>query len=193
MDEQSKNSFDEVMEELEPLFSKVFGEKTMNAEMRRPRHYHRDGTPYLDTPEKPAFMQWAEDMTRVTRHVANTKTMYGERLSTIFLGLDSFGEGPPILFETMLFAPGDNQRFTWGKIVTEAEKRIAEANEKYIAKHYPHNELQLRYRTEREAGDMHETLKLHCLIPPRWRHFLLATVGGWWMWKHYYEDEDDDV
>jgi hypothetical protein len=39
--------------------------------------------------------------------VATTTTPYGERLSTVFLGLDhSFlFQGPPILFETMLFAP----------------------------------------------------------------------------------------
>ena len=44
-------------------------------------------------------------------------------------------------------------------------------------KRYPHDQLQIRYATERAAKDKHEELKLQCLIPPRWRRFLLYTIG----------------
>jgi hypothetical protein len=46
----------------------------------------------------------------------------------------------------------------------------------YIKKHYPHDQLQLRYATRAEAEAKHNKLKLQCLIPPRWRHFLLGRV-----------------
>lgn len=39
-------------------------------------------------------------------HIADEK-VGGYRVSTIFLGMDhSWGEGPPLLFETMVFGPG---------------------------------------------------------------------------------------
>jgi hypothetical protein len=65
------------------------------------------------------------------RHVA--KTDFGDvRVSTVFLGLDrSFGHGPPLLFETMIFGgPFDQDKYqercsTW----EEAEAQHAEAVE----------------------------------------------------------------
>jgi hypothetical protein len=132
----------------------------------RPKYYRRDGTPYISTPEKPDFLQWAEMFENTKeRMVAVDKTLYGERLSTVFLGLDhSFEFGPhvPILYETMLFAP---------------------RSERSLKKNYPHDQLQLRYATEREASDRHEELKLQCLIPPRWRRFLLYTIGEDAAWE----------
>jgi hypothetical protein len=147
----------------------------------------------------PDFMQWAllfEE--RKERIVGNTKTLYGERLSTVFLGLDhSFlSIGPPLIFETMLFAPDPSAKlrvrnFLRPTELTDSEREQCERDKKHIAKHYPHDQLQLRYSKEREAMDMHEQLKLHCLIPPRWRGFLLGTIGGFDMWKQY-EGQDDD-
>jgi hypothetical protein len=65
------------------------------------------------------------------RHVA--KTDFGDmRVSTVFLGFDrSFGQGPPLLFETMIFGgPFDQDKYqercsTW----EEAEAQHAEAVE----------------------------------------------------------------
>jgi hypothetical protein len=47
---------------------------------------------------------WARNFEKGTnRHVALTK-LDGAEVSTVFLGLDhSFGDGPPLLFETMVF------------------------------------------------------------------------------------------
>jgi hypothetical protein len=167
----------------------------------RPMYYYPDGVPILDNELFPDFLQWAmlfeeRDGDRI---VAQTKTLYGEKLSTIWMGMDhAFGGGPPLIFETMLFAPDDMNvhrrsidglfRAMKGEEVdtSEYDKHVA-----YTQKHFPHNQLQLRYSTRHEAEDQHEALKLQCLIPPRWRHFLLWTVGRIEAWKHY-EDEDEE-
>jgi len=58
------------------------------------------------------------------------------RISTVFLGLDhNFGEGPPLLFETMVFSPGDDDGdmercSTWA----EAEVMHARFVERYRSK-----------------------------------------------------------
>jgi hypothetical protein len=158
-------------------------------EMRkRAMYYNRDGTPIVG-PD--ATLQWArmfEDSKG--RIVGRNITLYGEKLSTVFLGVDhSFmSAGPPILFETMLFAPVSDelkkaQRERLHKIA-EARKLHIEADdlelpeEKRIEKKYPHDQLQLRYATDKQAAAGHARLKLQCLIPPRWRRFLLHTIGG---------------
>jgi hypothetical protein len=77
------------------------------------------------------FMTGARWFETSDRQVA--KTDFGDvRVSTVFLGLDrSFGEGPPLLFETMIFGgPFDQDKYqercsTW----EEAEAQHAEAVE----------------------------------------------------------------
>lgn len=59
---------------------------------------------------KADLMEWAGWLEKADRHVAGT-TVGGVRISTVFLGLDhQYGDGPPLLFETMVFAgePGDD-------------------------------------------------------------------------------------
>lgn len=52
--------------------------------------------------------EWATVMDRKTRTVGKTTLPNGNRVSTVFLGLDhQWGEGQPLLFETMLF-PSDS-------------------------------------------------------------------------------------
>ena len=163
----------------------------------RPRYYHRDGQPILSNELMPDFMQWAvffEDTKG--RSIGNTRTLYGERLSTVWLGMDQgFGRGKPLIFETMLFAPeedGEKER-DWAAIrgkLDDYDKHKREERKAYVEKHYPHHQLQLRYATEGEARDKHETLMMQCLIPPRWRHFLLWTIGRDPVWSNY-EEEDD--
>jgi len=71
------------------------------------------------------LMTWARWLEKNERHVADE--MVGEtRVSTVFLGLDHrYGEGPPLLFETMVFGgPLDQEQercSTW----EEAEKMHA--------------------------------------------------------------------
>jgi hypothetical protein len=63
------------------------------------------GTYILDghKPVPAATLVWAKWFEGRSRHVA--QEMIGDvRISTVFLGLDhSFGNGPPLLFETMVF------------------------------------------------------------------------------------------
>lgn len=162
----------------------------------RPDKFYPDGSPILDDELMPAFMKWALLFETVDRVVGNTRTLYGERLSTVWLGLDhSFGFGPPLIFETMLFAPDMRderdrlRRSIRGELSAEEEAEL-ERDKAYIEKNYPHHQLQLRYSTRRQAEDRHEQLKLHCLIPPRWRSFLLGTIGGHNIWKR---DEEEDA
>lgn len=52
------------------------------------------------------LMRWAHWLETADRRVASTELEYDIWVSTVFLGLDhSWGDGPPILFETMVFGP----------------------------------------------------------------------------------------
>jgi hypothetical protein len=54
------------------------------------------------------LLEWARWMATAERHVAHD-TIDGVRVSTVFLGLDhQFGNGPPLLFETMIFGGEDD-------------------------------------------------------------------------------------
>jgi hypothetical protein len=167
----------------------------------RPRYYYPDGKPIVDNELFPDFLQWAMlfEQRDGDRIVGQTKTLYGEKLSTVWLGMDhASGGGKPLIFETMLFAPDkDNVRLRSlhglframkGEEVdtTEYDAYVA-----YTRKRFPHDQLQLRYSTRHEAEDSYSAIKLQCLIPPRWRHFLLWTIGRIEAWKHF-EDEDEE-
>lgn len=55
------------------------------------------------------LMTWATWIEKGDRIVAKT-SMGDVRISTVFLGLDhSFGDGPPLLFETMIFGGKHDQ------------------------------------------------------------------------------------
>lgn len=67
--------------------------------MNSPRHYILDGR----TPRPCDLMTWAQAFEKADRHIGND-TIGNVLVSTVFLGLDhSFGSGPPLLFETMIF------------------------------------------------------------------------------------------
>lgn len=115
--------------------------------MASPRYYRRDGTPY---PEGDAgLFEWATDFeNHAARPVATHRTLYGEKLSTVWLGLNhSFFEGPPLIFETMLFARNNR-------------------------------ELQWRYSTEVDAIEGHFRALALSFIPPAFRkHRLFRWIG----------------
>ena len=58
------------------------------------------------------WLEWAKQPFDQTKRVAETQV--GEaRISTVFLSVDhSFGEGPPVLFETMIFG-GPHASHQW--------------------------------------------------------------------------------
>ena len=66
------------------------------------------------------LLEWAEWFETANRRVARTKMWLGVEVSTVFLGLDySFGRGPPVLFETMIFGGKQDQYqaryYTWAE------------------------------------------------------------------------------
>jgi hypothetical protein len=163
----------------------------------RPKAYYPDGEPILDDELLPATLKWAMlfEQRNKERIVGQTRTLYGERLSTVWLGLDHnfFGTGPPLIYETMLFAPADRdadvEYITRFFDKTPDPEKDAGYNRRraYIAKYYPHDQLQLRYSTREEAQAMHRRLRLHCLIPPTLRAYLLGKLAGITLWQ---KDED---
>ena len=69
--------------------------------------------------EEPDLLAWARWMESADRHVRDS-SQDDRRVSTVFLGLDhSFGDGPPVLFEPMVFLGHDGieqERYcTWAE------------------------------------------------------------------------------
>ncbi len=127
-------------------------------------HYYRDGSLIEDDELMPAWEKWALlfEM-RKYRVVKHSRTLYGELLSTVWLGLEhGYDNGRPLLFETMLFAPE-----------SEGDERI-----------------QLRYTNEEDARERHYEILMQCLVPPRWRHFVLGTVFDVGTWKRWDDEEE---
>ncbi|MCB1712828.1 MAG: hypothetical protein KDH96_10220 [Candidatus Riesia sp.] len=71
------------------------------------------------------LLKWAEEFETQDRRVRLTKLPGGYRVSTVFLGIDhQWGDGPPLVFETMVFGPKgwgemDMDRYsTWDEAVS---------------------------------------------------------------------------
>lgn len=76
--------------------------------------------------------EWATQFEAADRQVAFTEIRPGLFVSTVFLGMDhNFGDGPPLLFETMTFDGGSEinceRTSTWVEAelahMTEVERR----------------------------------------------------------------------
>ncbi len=69
------------------------------------------------------LLEWGSWFETADRIVAKTQISDDIEVSTIFLGLDhSFGEGPPLLFETMIFGGSLDQEMNRYPTWDEAEK-----------------------------------------------------------------------
>jgi hypothetical protein len=88
-------------------------------------YYNRDGTPIPDA------MEWARQFEGTSsRRVARTKVTDAADpsksfdVSTVFIGLDhGFGDGPPLIFESMTFAEGDSMDEMCERYSTETQAR----------------------------------------------------------------------
>ena len=140
MDEQSKKRLDEVMDAVNEAVAGVYDSAAHAAYKRQhPMYYYPDGKPIVSDDLMDDTIKWAllfeESEERI---VGRTKTLYGENLSTVWLGMDhGFRCGQPLIFETMLFAPELGQQAKWGTIETDCEREARELREKYIKKHFP--------------------------------------------------------
>ena len=86
-------------------------------------HYILDGKTPIAIDD---LLSWARSFDRAKVHVALTD--HGDiRVSTVFLGLDhSYGDSPPLLFETMIFGgPHDEyqERYSTWDEAEEGHKR----------------------------------------------------------------------
>ena len=75
------------------------------------------------------LMEWARWFETAERHVARDE-VGGVSVSTVFLGLDhQFGNGPPLLFETMIFGGTHDQHqerySTWAEAEQGHQKALA--------------------------------------------------------------------
>lgn len=76
------------------------------------------------------LMTWAKWFGKADRHVARTVINDKVRVSTIFLGINlRFGDGPPLVFETMAFRDGeetDCDRYaTWDEAQRGHDEMVA--------------------------------------------------------------------
>ncbi|HEY4720248.1 MAG TPA: hypothetical protein VII92_00260 [Anaerolineae bacterium] len=73
------------------------------------------------------LMTWAKWFESADRHVAQDQ-IGDARISTVFLGIDhQWGDGPPLIFETMIFGGEHDQYQTRSSTWDEAEAQHAEA------------------------------------------------------------------
>jgi hypothetical protein len=118
--------------------------------VRRPViFYILEGHEPVPLPGLDAVQKWGEWLVQSgeddPRRVAFTDLGWGT-VSTVFLGIDhGFGAGPPILFETMVFAnptkPGDmpddremNRYATWDEAEAGHAEMVAEARQRFWRK-----------------------------------------------------------
>ena len=93
-------------------------------------HYILDGHEVVKADDLMSWAKWLET-SRDECRVASTG-IGDVRVSTVFLGLDhQYGDGPPLLFETMVFAPNEcycERCSTWEQAEAEHEKAVAWVN-----------------------------------------------------------------
>ena len=127
------------------------GDLASLGEVTVPLWFRRDGTPFEGS--RRTIADQVESCLRRAGYkvIGDDPTPYGERLSTVWLGLNrsSFFFSPlhrPLIFETILFKRDGSALNQW------------------------------RYSTEEEAFIGHERMLYQALVPPPLRRFL---PGGW--------------
>ena len=79
------------------------------------------------TPKPATLEQWARWFETADRHVAKDQ-ISDVGISTVFLGINHrFGDGPPLLFETMIFGGPHDQHQTRAATWDEAAQQHADA------------------------------------------------------------------
>lgn len=108
--------------------------------MSRPYKYilAEDGKTPIATDDSSEWGKWFV-RAGMKKIVAQDELPSGVRISTIFLGLDyNFGDGPPLIFETMVFpanswADGDCERCsTYNQAVEQHEKMKTKYNKEKL-------------------------------------------------------------
>jgi hypothetical protein len=119
--------------------------------LSRPMYYDRQGFPIPSDGRFPVVIMWATQMeAEATKRVALDELPDGSELSTVWLGLDHGMMGPPLIFETMRFAPGDGCRpnLPFPDPFGEPDEETG----------------QLRYTTEEEALAAHHEIRRRLVL-----------------------------
>lgn len=109
--------------------------------MEAVKHYMLDDNNEITwTEDIHVWGKWFEEASRTGRRFVKQDTLEdGTFISTVFLGVDHrfFGDGPPIVFETMIFYPkgddldwggADQWRYaTWDQALAGHDQAVAEA------------------------------------------------------------------
>ena|SRR6266516_420553 len=90
-------------------------------------HYILDGHTSVPCADLTTWGRWLQ--TAPNRVIARTTVRDGVEVSTVFLGLNHrFGDGPPLLFETMVFRDGQGEEMdrysTWDEAVAGHEAMV---------------------------------------------------------------------
>lgn len=91
--------------------------------------YILEGHTPVPVPDDDATLVWAKRFEKMDRRVAKDQ-IGAVRVSTVFLGLDhAYGDGPPQLFETMIFG-GEHDKYqercsTWEEAEAMHAKAVA--------------------------------------------------------------------
>ena len=97
--------------------------------MNRNMYYDRSGKPIT-------LLEWGsmfED--RTTKRVAETTLPDGTWISTVWFGLDHrFGDGPPLIFETMVFPSKDGLLYELDTYRYSTEEEAIKGHEEAVAK-----------------------------------------------------------
>jgi hypothetical protein len=100
--------------------------------IRGPSYYVLDADNHLVPVDMWTWAMWLEG---ANRHVADTGITSQVRVSTVFIGLDHriFGDGPPLVFETMIFGgPLDQEQWrysSWDDAETGHKAAVRKARE----------------------------------------------------------------
>jgi len=84
--------------------------------------------------EEPDLMKWARFMEDRHANIVKRETVGPSKVSTIFLGLDyQFGDGPPLIFETLVFDGKLDQQMmrysTWEEAERGHARMVAQVKE----------------------------------------------------------------
>jgi len=101
-------------------------------------YYTLEGKTPVPCHDVAAWARWFEATRKGDgRRVAYGNVGPGVAISTVFLGIDhSFGDGPPLLFETMIFAPDEvycERCSTWEQAEAQHQKAYEFAARSYAA------------------------------------------------------------
>jgi hypothetical protein len=95
----SKELSDLSIEDIEQAIARFLGDEAVETIHGRPMNYILDG----HTPVPASSKKWSEWFENTDLRRVKEDNVEGIRVSTVFMGVDIGWEGPPMLYETMVF------------------------------------------------------------------------------------------